>query len=71
MYLEFWTAGVDVKTSAQFKWENTGKAIVSNMPFSTFNGPYTCLFYHLDATYNHLHNVLCSSGTRYTLCEAI
>jgi len=69
--LGFWTAGVDVQTRAQFKWEQTGEAIVSNLPFNSFVGPYTCLFYHLVGAVNHLHSILCSSTTLFTLCEAV
>jgi len=69
--LDFWTAGVDVQTRAQFKWENTGRAIDSTLPFNSFIGPYTCLYYYVDAATNLLGTVSCSVMPNwYTLCEA-
>jgi len=71
--LDFWTAGVDVQTRAQFKWENTSRAIASTLPFSGFDGPNTCLFYYLSATKSYLGAISCLTPATIirALCEAV
>jgi len=69
--LVFWTAGVDVRTRAQFKWDNTGEAINPTLRIANFLGPYTCLLFFVNDTLSNLDTYSCSTESFYTLCENV